>query len=153
MKRKAILLWLVPLFLFVGFGGSPAWSDPSLCLSCHKDESLSKKEASGRTVSLFVSEAGFKSSVHGKLSCSDCHKGIKDDAHAEGGKKAANRKVNCGTCHREAEKEYRQGLHSKMIMKETERAAYCSDCHGKHNILPSKNPQSMTHASNIPKGT
>jgi len=34
-------------------------------------------------------------------------------------------------------------------MKGTARAADCFDCHGKHNILPSKNPQSATHVSDI----
>jgi DnaJ-class molecular chaperone len=38
-----------------------------------------------------------------------------------------------------------------MIMKGTERAANCYDCHGKHNVLASKNPKSMTHVSNIDK--
>jgi hypothetical protein len=151
MKSKVLLLWIMPFLLFVGLAADAAWSDSSLCLSCHKDESLSKKDAGGRTVVLFVSEAGFKHSVHGKLSCSDCHVGIRDDAHAEGGKKAADRRVNCGACHQQAEKEYRQGLHSKMIMKGTERAAYCNDCHGRHNILPSKDLKSMTHPSNIAK--
>jgi hypothetical protein len=38
-----------------------------------------------------------------------------------------------------------------MIMKGTERAAGCSDCHGAHNILPSKDPKSMTNVSKIEK--
>ena len=38
-----------------------------------------------------------------------------------------------------------------MIMKGTERAANCYDCHGKHNIFPSKNSKSMTNVSNIEK--
>ncbi len=149
MKWRMLSLWILPVLLFLGFATEVAWCDSSFCLECHKDESLFKKDAGGRTVSLFVSEAGFKNSAHGKLSCSDCHTGIKDDAHAEGGQKTADRRVNCGACHREADKEYQQGLHAKMIMKRTERAAYCSDCHGKHNILASKNSKSMTHPSNI----
>ncbi len=151
-KGKALNFVLGSLFILLilvwmeGVGSC----DNSLCLSCHRDESL-KKEVRGKSISLFVSEAGFKNSVHGKLSCSDCHTGIKDDAHAEGGKRAGDKRVNCGVCHEKAEREYLQGLHSKWIMKGTERAAQCYDCHGKHNILPSKNPKSMTHVSNIEK--
>ena len=149
-SKAWVLLWgILPLFLFVGFTGGVAWSDNSLCLGCHQDESLKKEGARGKSISLSVSETVFKNSVHGKLSCSDCHTHIKDDAHAEGGKKAANKSVNCAACHGKAEKEYQQGLHSKMIMKGTERAANCYDCHGKHNILPSKNSKSMTHTPNI----
>jgi hypothetical protein len=156
MKWKVKMVWAIlfgggSLFLFLGFTAGLARSDNSLCLGCHQDESLKKKDAKDKNLSLFVSEAGFKSSVHGGISCSDCHTPIADDKHAEGGKKAADKSVNCGTCHKEAEKEYRQGLHSKLIMKGMERAAICYDCHGKHNILPSKDPKSMTHVSNIPK--
>jgi len=148
-----VVLWgILPLFLFIGFTAGVVWSkDNSMCLGCHQDESLSKQDASGRKLSLFVPETEFKSSVHGKLSCSDCHTKVRDDAHAEGGKKAADKKVDCAACHAKADKEYQQGLHSKMIMKGMERAAYCDDCHGKHNIVPSKNPKSMTHPSNIEK--
>jgi hypothetical protein len=148
-----VVLWgLLPLFLFIGFTAGVVWSkDNSMCLGCHQDEGLSKQDASGRKISLYVSETGFKSSVHGKLSCSDCHTKIRDDAHAEGGHKAVDQKVNCAACHSKADKEYEQGLHSKMIMKGMERAAYCNDCHGNHGILPSKNPKSKTHVSNIEK--
>jgi hypothetical protein len=111
----------------------------------------SRRTLSWKNVSLFVSEAEFKGSVHGDLSCSDCHTLIKDDTHAAGGKKAGDRRVACGACHKEAEKEYQQGFHSKTVIKRTERAAYCHNCHGKHNILSSKNPKSMTHVSNVEK--
>ena len=157
MKRRErstkiwIVLWGIVPLLVLGIMTEEGWGAQVACFDCHRDESLSKKDARGKTVSLFVSEAGFKNSVHGTLACSDCHTKITDDSHAEGGKKAADRRVNCESCHEKAEKEYKQGLHSKMIMKGTERAANCFDCHGKHNILPSKDPRSMTHASNIDK--
>jgi nitrate/TMAO reductase-like tetraheme cytochrome c subunit len=153
MKWRGSKVWvglwgIVSLFLFLWLTPEIVWSDSSFCLDCHKDETLVKKDARGKSISLSVSEAGFKNSVHGKLSCSDCHTRIKDDKHVEGGK-AVDKSVNCGVCHKEADKEYQQGLHSKMIMKGTERAANCYECHGKHNILPSKNPKSLTHVSNI----
>ena len=122
-----------------------------MCFGCHQDESLKGQDRFGKSIPLFVSEAGFKNSVHGNLSCSDCHSQIRDDAHAAGGKKAIDRSIDCARCHQTAKKEYEQGLHSKMIMKGTERAANCYDCHGKHNILPSKDPKSMAHVSNIGK--
>lgn len=145
-------------FLFLGIflpvmliGSSVVWgSDPTACFNCHKEESLSKQDARGRKVSLYVAEDDYKSSIHGNLSCSDCHTRIRDDAHAAGGK-AIEQRVNCASCHQAAENEYKSGLHSKMIMKGTEKVAYCQDCHGKHNIRPSKDPKSSTHLSNIAK--
>ena len=156
MRQRGRKAWMtfggvVCLFLLIGFVPDVTWGDNAFCLNCHQDESLVKTDALGKKISLSVSEAGFKNSVHGKVSCTDCHTQIKNDAHAEGGKKAADKKVNCAACHAKADKEYRAGLHSKLIMKETERAANCHDCHGKHNILPGKNPKSMIHVSNIDK--
>jgi hypothetical protein len=115
----------VALFVILGWMTEMAWCDNSLCLGCHQDESLKKQDARGKSFSLFVAEAVFKNSAHGKLSCSDCHTRIKDDKHAEGGQKAADQRVICAACHEKAEREYLQGLHSKMIMKGTERAANC----------------------------
>jgi hypothetical protein len=99
--------------------------DNEACFGCHQDEGLSKPDALGRNVSLFVSQAEYNQSVHGKLSCSDCHTRIRDDAHAAGGKQAVQGRVNCGECHEKAAQAYRQSLHAKAIMQGTERAARC----------------------------
>ncbi len=147
---RLVLLGIFPLLISFCLWTGEVWADNSLCFGCHQEESLKKQDARGKGISLFVSEAEFTKSAHGKLSCSDCHTHIRDDRHSEGGK-PVDKSVNCALCHKEAEKEYLQGLHSKMIMKGMERAAYCFECHGKHNIFPSKNPRSKTHVSNIEK--
>jgi hypothetical protein len=128
----------------------PAWGkDNDACLGCHQDEGLSKLDAGGRKVSLFVSPAEYKQSVHGKLSCSDCHVRINDGAHAAGGKQAAQSRVDCEGCHDREMRAYRQSLHAKAIMKGAERAAHCYDCHGKHAIYAGKDSKSMVNPSNI----
>jgi hypothetical protein len=144
--------WIFLPAIVMILGGGVAWgaADNQTCLGCHQDEGMSKERA-GKKVSLYVSEEKFKASVHGKLHCWDCHAKVRDDAHAEGGKKAADRAVECGKCHGQVEKEYRQSLHAKAIMKGMFLSAHCYDCHGKHAILPSKNPKSMTHGENIDK--
>jgi hypothetical protein len=147
--KESLVLFFGMLIVLMGAGG--VWgADNSNCFGCHKDDSLSKEDSRGRKISIFVSETDYKSSIHGGLSCSDCHTQIRDDAHAAGGK-TSGLKVDCAACHQEAEKEYKRGLHSKLIMKGTERAAYCQDCHGKHDIRPSKDSKSRTHLSNIAK--
>lgn len=148
--RKLIYFTLLLIFVSLSYYNL-SYGNKSFCLSCHQDESLKKQDSRGKIVSLYVSEEGFKASVHGKLSCNDCHSYIRDDKHAEGGEKRGNKTVYCGKCHKEAEKEYMQGLHSKIPKGAKERAAQCHDCHGKHNILSSKNPKSKTHTSNIDK--
>jgi hypothetical protein len=61
--------------LVLGILAEEAWSAKSLP-GCHRDESLSKKDAFRKTVSLLY-QAGFKNSVHETL-CSDCHTKITD---------------------------------------------------------------------------
>jgi hypothetical protein len=150
VRVRPLLILTVCLFFLGPVGpGLARARDNEACFSCHKEEALSKQDARGKNVPLYGAEKEYKGSVHGSLSCSDCHTKIRDESHAAGGK--AIEKVNCGACHQKAEKEYRMGLHSKMFMKDTERAAYCRDCHGKHDIRPSKDPKSATHLSNIAK--
>ena len=75
---------------------------------------------------------------------------ITDDAHAAGGKQVRDH-VECGGCHAEVDREYRQSLHAKPIMKGTERAAQCYDCHEHHAILSRSDPKSSMHLSNVAK--
>jgi len=147
--KGAVLIGFMSVFLLFGMAGGVWSADNTFCLGCHQDEGLAKQDARGRKVSLYVAEAEFKQAVHGRLSCTDCHRQIKDDAHAAGGKVAGP--VECAICHEKAAKEYRQSLHAKAIMKGAERAAHCFDCHGKHAIYPAKNAKSMIHPANIAK--
>ncbi|MCJ7555217.1 MAG: NapC/NirT family cytochrome c [Ignavibacteriaceae bacterium] len=71
----------------------------------------------------------------------------------------------CGECHSSAEYmknynsslpvdqvvKYRTSVHGKLNAKGDPNVADCADCHGAHDILPSKNPKSHVYASNIPK--
>ncbi len=151
MKMKALLLWIASFSILLGLTRGVARCDNSFCLGCHQDQALAMKDVSGRSVSLFVSGTQLKNSVHGKLSCSDCHTQIKDDSHAAGREKTSGQRVNCGACHGEAEKEYAQSVHAKVTIEGVKGAAGCYDCHGTHDILPSDNPKSMTYFSNIEK--
>lgn len=147
MKRIFFISILLLVYLL---SPDKSFGDNSFCLNCHRDESLKKKDSRGRIISLYVSEGDLKTSVHRRLSCSDCHVNIRDDKHSEGVKKVEEKTVNCGRCHKKAENEYLQSLHSK-VREGKQRPAYCFDCHGKHNILPSKDPKSKIHSSNIDK--
>ena len=94
------------------------------CLSCHDDKG-----------------AGFQASVHGSLSCTDCHTAISSFPHPE---KAAP--VKCDTCHSEPVKGVESSVHRAAS------AHPCQGCHGDaHGILPASNPKSSTYASNLPR--
>lgn len=52
------------------------------CMSCHADAALTKT-VGGKQISLAVHLDVFKQSVHGSLSCTDCHGGIKELPHPD----------------------------------------------------------------------
>jgi len=140
--------WVIPLGIFslllvYGMSGETAWGDNSKCLSCHRDKNLTKTDARGSKVSLFVSEDQFKKSVHGKSSCTDCHTRILDDSHAGKGVKKADRKVDCGTCHEESEKKYKASVHSLKA------EISCKECHGHHYVTSLTDPKSATYRTNL----
>ena len=51
-------------------------SPNSACLECHSDKTLTKTNAAGKEVSLFVDEARLKATVHKTNTCTDCHADI-----------------------------------------------------------------------------
>ncbi len=64
------------------------------CLLCHGKKDFRAKDQAGKERSLYVDEAIFRGSAHGKLSCVDCHLDTMELPH---GKRL--KQVNCGACH------------------------------------------------------
>lgn len=149
--KSLLHVFIVIIFLFITILlTNHIWSgNYSHCLGCHGNKTLIKKDVGGRSVSLFISESEFRTSVHGSLSCLDCHVHIKRDAHPEKGKKTDHKKVDCGSCHSNEQEEYRWSVHAKSILREPNRAMDCYDCHGSHYILSKENPKSATYFLNI----
>lgn len=99
-------------------------SQSAECLTCHDEKG-----------------ATFQSSVHGVLSCADCHTAIKGYPHPE---KAAA--VACDTCHKNPVGEVASSVHKSVS------AQPCEGCHGNaHAILSASNPKSGTYPSNLPR--
>src|ERR1017187_1080974 len=67
--------------------------DNADCFVCHSDISLTKTNAAGKAVSLFVDDAKFNASIHAKNLCTSCHTGITDLPHAE-----THKPVSCSKC-------------------------------------------------------
>ena len=116
------------------------------CLGCHGDDSLTKTLESGEELSLFVDLKKLEASLHGGLSCADCHADIEDLPHEEDLKKG-----QCGLCHSDIEEEYLTGIHGMAYKRGEEFAPYCSDCHGYHDILPPSDEKSMVFRTNLQK--
>lgn len=105
----------------------------------------------------------FQKSTHsGKVSCIDCHGG---DATIDGSSVSIDSMYNnftgiptrvnitelCSKCHSKTVTLYKESIHWKRIMEERENAASCPDCHGVHNILSYKDPQSTTYHDKVPQ--
>jgi uncharacterized protein with PIN domain len=116
------------------------------CLGCHSDKSLTETKK-GKTLSLFVDEKRFGGSVHASLQCVSCHADLagKELPHEE---KVAP--VECGTCHDKEQALHAKSLHGKAIAKGDPLAPHCKDCHGNHEILPTKDPRSPVSALKTP---
>ena len=121
--------------------------DNTDCFVCHSDISLSKTNATGKAVSLFVDEEKFKTSIHAKNLCTSCHTDITDLPHAE-----THKPVSCSQCHRIEADIYLKSDHGQAIHKGVAEAASCQDCHGKaHELLDYRNPASPVNRAHIPE--
>ena len=112
------------------------------CLACHDDTSL--KRENGTPV--HVDKDAFGASVHGPLTCVDCHQGL---AHAEFPHQSAIAKVDCAQCHTDQVALYKQSVHAQARSEGNVVAATCVNCHGTHDIRGNKDPQSRTYHLNV----
>ena len=112
------------------------------CMDCHGDKTIERTLPDGRTVSLYVDLAAYRSSVHGGGGCVTCHA----SASAPHGKL---KKVSCGKCHDDAEKSYAMSSHGLRRAKGVTDVPSCGDCHGKHDIRRPKDPAGKTFRLNI----
>jgi cytochrome b subunit of formate dehydrogenase len=116
------------------------------CFTCHADKALTRKRG-GKTVSLYVDQARFEATIHGKKTCVDCHADLKGKElpHDETLKPAA-----CSSCHADEQRQHDQSLHGKAIARGDQLAPHCADCHGNHEILAVKDPRSPVQPARIP---
>ncbi|MFI5112973.1 MAG: cytochrome c3 family protein [Terriglobales bacterium] len=140
------LLLFIAFLLFAGGAARAADNPNDTCLACHADKTLTTKRA-GRSISLFVEAKKFSSSIHGSLSCTNCHADLegKDLPH-----ETPLKRVDCGTCHGEEAKQHAKSLHGRAVAHGDPLAPRCASCHGNHDILPVKDPRSPVSPLNVP---
>ncbi len=108
------------------------------CLSCHKGK-LSMSLRDGGSLSVFVDDSSLKSSVHGKLRCTECHADFSKNKHPV--RVFLSRRDYsivasdlCGKCHSDANTKYKNSIHHALIRSADVMAPACSDCHGSHAV-------------------
>ncbi len=105
----------------------------------------------------------FQKSIHFNkdISCTDCHGGdiqISGDVvsidvmhtNFTGAPSRINMTEFCSRCHAEVTRIYEESIHWQKLKEGRMEAAACTDCHGIHNILSSKDPGSQTYSEKIP---
>jgi len=133
------------------------------CASCH---------GSGKTLQLGAEQlhktehGEYLTSVHAKpqangnpaASCRDCHTVNGDmttdlpPSDPRSTVHPAKQAETCGKCHTEAKNSFHTSIHGNLLDKGENRAASCSDCHGKHNVQPIKDQNlrlNRTHITEI----
>lgn len=116
----------------------------SACLDCHSDKSLTRTNAAGKEVSLFVNEAKLEASSHKTNTCASCHNDI-TTKHPDD--EVAARPVDCRRCHERQSDSYGASVHGVALKAGRKDSATCQDCHDSHEVLPGTSPASPLHFS------
>ncbi|MDF2626364.1 MAG: doubled protein [Symbiobacteriaceae bacterium] len=127
------------------------------CLECHsKNETMNRD---GKEISIHVNGAEYAESVHGIISCVRCHAEAGPEHAADpnkplnlptGRELAVLKSQGCVKCHAGPyEESYNLSFHGVAVANGDNRAATCVDCHGVHNILPSRNTASAVSPENL----
>jgi cytochrome b subunit of formate dehydrogenase len=127
-----------------------------LCLSCHLDNPEVKRRVNPKAK--FIQ--AYNNSVHGaelhggnakSANCVDCHSShkvlISSDSRSDVNR--LNIPATCGSCHSEILKDYNASIHGTAVSRGNIDSPVCTSCHGEHNILESKNPQSPVAFRNV----
>lgn len=119
-------------------GGKKYATEKQYCLNCHKHH-LSMTMKSGEALSLRVDERQLERSVHGKLSCFDCHFGFSTSQHPKRGFKnrrtfSITQSEACRRCHFDKYTKTIESIHYTMLSQGNLKAPVCTDCHGTHGI-------------------
>lgn len=123
--------------------------DHSACLRCHAMTTLAYRDLDrNKIVNLSIDSQALAHSVHGKLSCAECHDGEFDRyPHRVD---AQNSPLSCVSCHEEKddaaerhyrfttiETEYKQSVHAISNAPEAE-GFNCHSCHNPHQFRASQ---------------
>ena len=141
--RKIILLATALLFVSNLNGYCQSNED---CAMCHGDDELTGLDKSGKEISMFVHEEEYRNTVHGELSCTDCHMDLSEETEFPHEEELTE--VQCGMCHSDEYDEYTSGVHN-FETKNNNDVPQCYTCHGKHDILSSSAELSKTNSANV----
>ncbi len=118
------------------------------CLVCHGDKDLTRTNAAGETISLYVDAAVLARSLHATNTCWSCHSDI-GNGHPDDG--IAVKPVVCATCHQDQSHSYGASVHGIALAQGEPGAPTCQDCHRHHDVRPRTAPESPLNPLNLGK--
>jgi hypothetical protein len=101
------------------------------CSVCHEELELLRQRTGSleEGSELLVDMDRLEASVHGALTCADCHSGFTTFPHAE---RPYTSSRSCSSCHGDARAEWGESVHSAA----DDAGADCRACHGTHDVQP-----------------
>lgn len=118
-----------------------------LCIDCHSRDDV-YKIVDGERISLKVDNDKIKNSVHKDNSCVKCHTNVSVSNNPVC---LNSGPVDCSICHAEHVDDYNVSVHGQLVAQGHEKAPYCTDCHGTHEVMSKENLDSPTARRNIPQ--
>jgi hypothetical protein len=126
------------------------------CTICHAKPDIKKIADDGTLKYLFVDERKIKKTVHHNNACTDCHSDVTEIPH-----RLTPKRVNCVRCHYKGNPKgapqdvdyqaYERSVHGMAVRSGNQKAPYCQDCHGTHEIRAHTDMQSRIFRENIPQ--
>ncbi len=117
-------------------------NEEAYCMKCH-GYPVNMRFRNGESLSVSINSSTLQSSVHDKLSCSDCHYGFSSEEHPK--RNFATRRdytlassENCRRCHFDKYTKTMESIHYTMLSQGNLAAPVCTDCHGAHGISRGK---------------
>ncbi len=135
---------------------------PETCGRCHENLDLTKKHEIlyGNAVQVYKSSVDGKAALGGVYSaatCNDCHSAgtahrILGPGNPESSINHFNIPKTCGRCHRNVENDYWDGIHGRLVARETD-SPVCTNCHGEHGIIAPDDPRSPVSPARVAEAT
>jgi len=143
-RGMRLVVW-VTLLICLPPGAVCAGRKDTDCLECHADKTLTKTNAAGREISLYVDQGRLASSAHKTNSCASCHADI-TEKHPDDNVTA--KRVDCTHCHERQSASYGASVHGLALKAGHADTATCQDCHDSHEVLSPTSTASPLHVSN-----
>lgn len=129
-------------------GGITFVNEENYCLSCH-GYSLNMSFRNKETISLTVDRVVLETSVHNKLSCSDCHYGFSSEEHPQRNFRTKREyslasSESCRRCHFDKYTKTMESIHFSKSSQGNLKAPVCTDCHGSHSISHGSKDRAVT---------